>query len=50
MEHDLQMFCSLVLGIFEKIFEQLSAESDFTEFGSTFVKAHKAAAGAKKGL
>jgi hypothetical protein len=40
------------LGIFEKIFEKLSSESDFAELSidSTYVKAHKAAAGAKKGL
>jgi len=46
------MFCSLVLGIFEEIFEKLSMESDFAELSidSTYVKAHKAAAGAKKGL
>jgi len=42
------MFCTLLLGFFEK----LNAESDFVEFSidSTYVKAHKAAAGAKKGL
>jgi len=39
------MFCTLLLGFFEK----LNAESDFAE-DSTYVKAHKAAAGAKKGL
>ena len=40
------------LGIFEKIFEKLSSENDFSELSidSTYVKAHKAAAGAKKGL
>ena len=40
------------LGIFEKIFEKLSSESNFAELSidSTYVKAHKAAAGAKKGL
>ena len=34
------------------IFEHLSSESDFAELSidSTYVKAHKAAAGAKKGL
>ena len=31
MEHDLQMLCSLVLCIFEKIFEKPCAESDFAE-------------------
>ena len=40
------------LGIFKKIFEKLSSDSDFSELSidSTYVKAHKAAAGAKKGL
>ena len=40
------------LGIFEKIFEKLSSESDFAELSiaGTYVKAHKAASGAKKGL
>ena len=40
------------LGIFKEIFEKLSTESDFSELSidSTYVKAHKAATGAKKGL
>ena len=39
-------------GVFEKIFEMLSGSEDFKELSidSTYVKAHKAAAGAKKGL
>ena len=32
------------------IFEKLSAKSDLPNCGSTYVKNHKAAAGAKKGL
>ena len=40
------------LGVFEKIFEKLSSEKDFAELSidSTYVKAHKVASGAKKGL
>ena len=39
-------------GVFEKIFEIVSMKDEFTELSidSTYVKAHKAAAGAKKGL
>ena len=33
------------LGIFEKIFAKLSADSNFSELSSTYVKVHKAAAG-----
>ena len=39
-------------GVFEKIFEMVSMKDEFVELSidSTYVKAHKAAAGAKKGL
>ena len=39
-------------GVFEKIFEILSMKEDFAELSidSTYVKAHKASAGAKKGF
>jgi len=37
------------MGIFEEIFEKPCMESDFAK-DSTYVKAHKAAAGAKKRL